>query len=139
MLLQSPTYIATVPEVDPISVGMRRFLPDMLVYKLSRARNIGLQRLVYKLSKQRPKLVRRALLAAAKRQLGDDVDMTHFRPNYNPWDQRLCAVPNGDLFKTVRQGEADIVTDHIERLPRTVFCSSPVRSWRRTSSSPPPG
>ena len=54
-------------------------------------------------------------LAAAKRQLGDDVDMTHFRPNYNPWDQRLCAVPNGDLFKTVRRGEADIVTDHIER------------------------
>nr|AGW21778.1 flavin-binding monooxygenase AlmA [Halalkalibacterium halodurans] len=115
MLQRSPTYIATVPEVDPISVGMRRFMPEMMVYRLARARNIGIQRLVYKLSKQRPKLVRRALLAAAKRQLGDDVDMTHFRPSYNPWDQRLCAVPNGDLFKTVRRGEADIVTDHIER------------------------
>ena len=76
MLQRSPTYIATVPEVDPISVGMRRFMPEMMVYRLARARNIGLQRMVYKLSKQRPKLVRRALLAAAKRQLGDDVDLS---------------------------------------------------------------
>ncbi len=115
MLQRSPTYIATVPEVDPISVGMRRFLPEMAVYRMARARNIGLQRLVFKLSKQRPKLVRRALLAAAKRQLGDNVDMTHFRPSYNPWDERLCAVPNGDLFKSLRNGESEVVTDHIER------------------------
>ncbi len=138
MLQRSPTYIATVPEVDPISVGMRRFMPEMMVYRLARARNIGLQRLVYKLSKQRPKLVRRALLAAAKRQLGDDVDMTHFRPSYNPWDERLCAVPNGDLFKTLRRGEADIVTDHIERFTETGILLKSGRSWRRTSLSPPP-
>ena len=119
MLQRSPTYIATVPEVDQISVGMRRFMPEMMVYRLTRARNIGLQRMVFKLSTQRPKLVRRALLAAAKRQLGDDVDMAHFRPHYNPWDERLCAVPNGDLFKTVRNGDAEIVTDHIERFTET--------------------
>ncbi len=115
MLQRSPTYVATVPEVDPISEALRRFLPDMAVYRLGRARNIGIQRMVFKLAKQRPKLVRRALLAAARRQLGDDFDMTHFRPSYNPWDERLCAVPNGDLFKSLRKGESEVVTDHIER------------------------
>ncbi|MZR62735.1 NAD(P)/FAD-dependent oxidoreductase [Alcanivorax sp. DP30] len=115
MLQRSPTYVATVPEVDPISEGLRRFLPDMAVYRLGRARNIGIQRMVFKLAKQRPKLVRRALLAAARRQLGDDFDMSHFRPSYNPWDERLCAVPNGDLFKSLRKGESEVVTDHIER------------------------
>lgn len=115
MLQRSPTYVATVPEVDPISEGLRRFLPDMAVYRLGRARNIGIQRMVFKLAKRRPKLVRRALLAAARRQLGDDFDMSHFRPSYNPWDERLCAVPNGDLFKSLRKGESEVVTDHIER------------------------
>ncbi|HCI12258.1 MAG TPA: FAD-containing monooxygenase EthA, partial [Alcanivorax sp.] len=110
MLQRSPTYIATVPERDELSVKLRRFLPEMVVYRMARARNIGLQRLVYRLSKQRPGLVRRALLAAARRQLGDDIDMKHFRPSYNPWDERLCAVPNGDLFKVLRRGEASIVT-----------------------------
>ena len=114
MLQRSPTYIATVPERDELSVKLRRFLPEMVVYRMARARNIGLQRLVYRLSKQRPGLVRRALLAAARRQLGDDIDMKHFRPSYNPWDERLCAVPNGDLFKVLRRGEASIVTDHID-------------------------
>lgn len=115
MLQRSPTYIATVPEVDPISVGMRKFLPEMAVYRMARARNIGLQRMVYRLSQNKPKLMRRALLGAAKRQLGENVDMKHFTPNYNPWDERLCAVPNGDLFKSLRKGEANVVTDHIEK------------------------
>jgi cation diffusion facilitator CzcD-associated flavoprotein CzcO len=114
MLQRSPTYIATVPENDPMSVKLRRFLPEMAVYRIARARNIALQRLVFKLSKQRPKLMRRALLAAARRQLGKGFDMTHFSPRYNPWDERLCAVPNGDLFKVLRRGEASIVTDHID-------------------------
>tara|TARA_A100001391_G_scaffold178050_1_gene142329 strand:- start:10323 stop:11819 length:1497 start_codon:yes stop_codon:yes gene_type:complete len=114
MLQRSPTYIATVPERDEFSVRLRRFLPEMAVYRMARARNIGLQRLVFKLSKKRPGLVRRALLSAARRQLGDDIDMKHFRPSYNPWDERLCAVPNGDLFKVLRKGQASIVTDHID-------------------------
>lgn len=114
MLQRSPSYIATVPEVDPISVQMRRVLPEMGVYRLARARNIALQRMVYKLSKERPKLMRRVLLMAARQQLGKHFDMTHFRPSYNPWDERLCAVPNGDLFKVLRNGDAEIVTDHID-------------------------
>ena len=114
MLQRSPTYIATVPEVDPISVKLRKYLPEMAVYRMARIRNIGLQRTVYRLSKNRPKLMKRVLLSAAKRQLGEDVDMANFTPNYNPWDQRLCAVPNGDLFKTIKNGNASVVTEQID-------------------------
>lgn len=114
MLQRSPTYIATVPDVDPISVQLRKFLPEMVVYRMARVRNIGLQRTIYRLAQDRPKLMKRVLLSAAKRQLGNDVDMANFTPNYNPWDQRLCAVPNGDLFKTIKQGHASVVTEQID-------------------------
>lgn len=114
MLQRSPTYVATVPEKDVISIKLRKFLPEKMVYRLARVRNVGMQRTVYELSKKRPKTVRRLLLGAAKRQLGNDFDMKHFSPKYNPWDERLCAVPDGDLFKVLRQGKASVVTDHIE-------------------------
>ena len=114
MLQRSPSYVATVPEKDHISIALRKFLPEKLVYQMARVRNVGIQRGVYELSKKRPRIVRRALLTAAKRQLGDQFDMTHFRPKYNPWDERLCAVPDGDLFKTLKQGKGSVVTDHIE-------------------------
>ena len=68
----------------------------------------------YNLSREKPKLVRRFLLGQIRRQLGKDYDMTHFSPKYNPWDERVCAVPNGDLFKVIRQGKASVVTDHID-------------------------
>lgn len=114
MLQRSPTYVATVPEKDHISIALRKFMPEKLVYQMARVRNVGIQRGVYELSKKRPNVVRRALLAAAKRQLGDQFDMTHFKPKYNPWDERLCAVPDGDLFKVLKQGKGSVVTDHIE-------------------------
>jgi len=114
MLQRSPSYVAAVPEKDHISIGLRKVLPEKLVYKLARARNVGVQLGVYRLSKQKPQAVRRLLLMAAKRQLGRDFDMTHFSPHYNPWDERLCAVPNGDLFKALKQKKASVVTDHID-------------------------
>ncbi|MBZ2190405.1 NAD(P)/FAD-dependent oxidoreductase [Alcanivorax sp. JB21] len=114
MLQRSPTYVATVPEKDVISMQLRRFLPEKLVYRLARTRNVGLQMGVYKLSKTQPKLVRKMLLGLAKKQLGKDFDMSHFTPSYNPWDERLCAVPDGDLFKVLRRGKASVVTDHID-------------------------
>ena len=114
MLQRSPSYVATVPEVDEISVRLRRFLPEKVVYRLARTRNVGLQMAVYNLSKKRPKVVRRLLLGMARKQLGKDFDMSHFSPSYNPWDERLCAVPDGDLFKVLRKGEASVVTDHID-------------------------
>lgn len=115
MLQRTPTYMASIPERDHLSDALRKVLPDMLVHRLGRARGVALQLGVFRMAKAQPKLLRRALLAMAKRQLGDAIDMAHFTPSYNPWDQRLCAVPNGDLFKAVRSGKASVVTDHIER------------------------
>jgi cation diffusion facilitator CzcD-associated flavoprotein CzcO len=89
------------------------------VYHLARSRNIFLQRTLYKLAKKRPKAARRLLLGQVRKQLGADVDMRHFTPRYNPWDERLCAVPDGDLFRTLRQGKASIVTDEIARFTAT--------------------
>ncbi len=114
MLQRSPTYVASVPQNDVISQGLRRFMPEMMVYRMGRTRNVGLQMAVYNLSKSKPKVVRRLLLAQVKAQLGKDFDMKHFTPSYNPWDERLCAVPNGDLFKVIRKGKASVVTDHID-------------------------
>jgi len=114
MLQRSPTYVATVPQLDVLSQQLRRFLPEMLVYRLGRTRNVGIQMGVFNLAKSRPKVVRRLLLAQVRQQVGKNVDMKHFTPNYNPWDERLCAVPNGDLFKVLRRGKASVVTDHID-------------------------
>ncbi|MCG8312076.1 MAG: NAD(P)/FAD-dependent oxidoreductase [Pseudomonadales bacterium] len=115
MLQRSPTYVATVPEKDKISMKLRKFLPEKTVYTLARIRQVALQRGVYELSKSRPSVVRRALLTAARRQLGKNFDMKHFSPRYNPWEERLCAVPDGDLFKVLRDGrKAAVVTDHID-------------------------
>jgi len=114
MLQRSPTYVATVPQTDVISQALRRVLPEMAVYRLGRTRNVGIQMGVFNLSKSRPKVVRRLLLAQVRAQVGKDFDMKHFTPVYNPWDERLCAVPNGDLFKVLRKGRASVVTDHID-------------------------
>lgn len=119
MLQRSPTYVATVPEKDAISIQLRKFLPEKLVYKLARTRNVGIQRAVYKLSKHRPKTMRRLLLAVTKKQLGENFDMRHFTPNYNPWEERLCAVPDGDLFKVIKAGKASVVTDTIKTFTET--------------------
>ena len=114
MLQRSPSYIASLPAVDQISKTLQRWLPDRWVFGMARKRNIHIQRLIYVAARKYPKLVRRLLLASVRRQVGNDVDMRHFTPSYNPWDERLCVVPNGDLFKTLRSDKADIVTDHIE-------------------------
>ncbi|MEQ9107677.1 MAG: NAD(P)/FAD-dependent oxidoreductase [Limnobacter sp.] len=114
MLQRSPTYIASIPSVDPVSVVLKKFMPDTWVYNIGRARNIGLQRLIFKLSKQRPQAIKRLLLGATRARMGKNFDMKHFTPSYNPWDQRLCVVPDGDLFKVLKKGKADIVTDHID-------------------------
>jgi monooxygenase len=120
MLQRSPSYIASVPAEDPIAKLLKRRLPARLAYDLTRRKNIFQQRAVYQLSQRRPKLVRRLLRAGVKRQLpeGYPVD-THFNPTYNPWDQRLCAVPDGDLFTALRKGSASIVTDRIATFTET--------------------
>ena len=115
MLQRSPTYIATVPSLDMIYDKIRKFLPEDLAYKLTRERNIGMQRVIYALSQKYPKIMRSFFLNAVKFQLKGKVDMKHFTPSYNPWDQRLCVVPDGDLFRALREGNASIATDQIEK------------------------
>lgn len=115
MLQRSPSYVYSLPAVDRIAGVLKQLLPESWVYRLSRERNIRLTRLVYKASRFFPHQMRALLLAHVRRQLGNGVDMAHFTPRYMPWDERLCAVPDGDLFRVLREGKASVVTDHIER------------------------
>ncbi|WP_183092361.1 flavin-containing monooxygenase [Nocardioides stalactiti] len=114
MLQRSPSYVFSVPAVDKISRVLGRFLPTQVVFEFARRRNVALQRGLYLACKRWPKAMRRYLLSQVARQVGPDIDMSHFTPTYMPWDERLCAVPDGDLFKALRSGDASMVTDHIE-------------------------
>lgn len=116
MLQRSPTYIASVPEEDSWSVFLNKFLPGSWVYRLVRWKRVLFQIMVFKLSRSRPQVMRKLLLGRVREELGPHYDVKkHFTPSYNPWDQRLCAVPQGDLFAAIRNGSAQVVTDHIER------------------------
>ncbi len=119
MLQRSPSYVMSVPALDKISPALAKVLPSSWVSRLARQRNIGIQRGLYQACARWPRLMRRVLLAQVRRNVGPDFDMAHFTPSYNPWDERLCAVPDGDLFKALRSGEASVVTDHIETFTET--------------------
>jgi monooxygenase len=114
MLQRSPTYVVSVPSKDPLPAMLRKVVSAERAYELTRLKNVAVQAAVYKLSRRYPHMVRRLIRKAAVRRLpeGYDVD-THFNPRYDPWDQRLCAVPDGDLFKALGRGDASIVTDRI--------------------------
>ncbi len=114
MLQRSPSYIFSVPGYDKLSAVLRRFLPEKWVYAMARRRNILIQRWLYIAARRWPERVRGWLLAGVRKQLGDAADMRHFTPHYMPWDERLCAVPDGDLFRAIRSGKASVVTDEIE-------------------------
>lgn len=126
MLQRSPTYIASLPEEDPWSAYLHGKLPESWVYRIIRWKRVLLQTYVFKLSRQRPQLVKKFLLDQVRKELGADYDVnTHFTPSYNPWDQRLCAVPEGDLFKAIREKRAEVVTDTIDRFtPRGIRLDS---------------
>ena len=115
MLQRTPSYVISVPQFDPMVRVLLKFLPEMTVYKMSRARNNFITQLIFKLSRKYPNAVRKFLLKQVRMQVGPNFDMKHFTPPYNPWDQRLCAVPNGDMFKVLKKGKASVVTDHIDR------------------------
>ncbi|MFO0686941.1 MAG: NAD(P)/FAD-dependent oxidoreductase [Sandaracinus sp.] len=115
MLQRTPTYVASVPSRDKIASALRKRLPEKLAYDLTRWKNVGFGMFFYELSRRRPAGVKKFLLNAAKKELGPSYDMRHFTPSYDPWDQRLCAVLDGDMFDTIKQGRASVVTDHIER------------------------
>ena len=115
MLQRSPTYVLSMPSRDGLAARARRLLPERLAYGFTRWKNVLMTTGFYQLSRRRPALVRRLIRKAAVAQLPEDYDVdTHFRPTYNPWDQRLCLVPDGDLFRAVSRGDASIVTDRID-------------------------
>nr|WP_090346272.1 NAD(P)/FAD-dependent oxidoreductase [Mycolicibacterium malmesburyense]CRL78866.1 putative flavoprotein involved in K+ transport [Mycolicibacterium malmesburyense] len=120
MLQRSPTYIGALPDVDPFAVQTKKALPEKVAYVLNRWKSILFQSAQYQISRRFPNFMRKQLMTMAQRRLpeGYDVDK-HFGPRYNPWDERLCLAPNGDLFKTIRKGKADVVTDTIERFTKT--------------------
>ncbi|HEX8688790.1 MAG TPA: NAD(P)/FAD-dependent oxidoreductase, partial [Solirubrobacterales bacterium] len=120
MLQRSPTYIVSLPAADPIAKLLRRRLPPKLVYSLVRWKNVALQTFVYQLSRRRPNAVKRMIRRGLERALppGYDID-THFTPTYDPWDQRMCLVPDGDLFAAIAAGRAEVVTDRIETFTET--------------------
>ncbi|MGL4307242.1 MAG: flavin-containing monooxygenase, partial [Mycobacteriaceae bacterium] len=120
MLQRSPTYLLSAPLVDPSSQYLRKFLPKSLAHKLIRYRNALVTLGIYQFCRRAPQRSRKILrkLYVSMLPSGYDVD-THFNPSYNPWDQRLCVVPNGDLFKAIRNGKAEVVTDHIETFTQT--------------------
>ncbi len=115
MLQRSPSYILSLPEQDPIANGLRRFLPATVAYEITRWKNVLLGMLIFTLSRRAPELVKKLIRAGVKKELGPAYDVdAHFKPRYNPWDQRLCLVPDADLFHAIREGRASVVTDRIE-------------------------
>jgi cation diffusion facilitator CzcD-associated flavoprotein CzcO len=123
MLQRSPTYVMSLPAEDRLAQAARRKLPagavyDRLIYAVFRARNILGQRAMYALARSRPRMIKSLLLRATERQVGRDL-LPHFTPRYDPWTQRLCMVPDGDLFRSVRSGRAIVVTDTIDTFTET--------------------
>ncbi|HEU4392147.1 MAG TPA: NAD(P)/FAD-dependent oxidoreductase [Solirubrobacterales bacterium] len=114
MLQRSPTYVVSMPGEDGIAIRLRRFLSDKAAYAIVRWKNVFLQGVSYRLSRKRPELMKKLLRKGVMKALppGYDVD-THFKPRYDPWDQRLCLVPDADLFRALGDGSAEIVTDRV--------------------------
>jgi cation diffusion facilitator CzcD-associated flavoprotein CzcO len=120
MLQRSPTYILALPAVDKLANTLKRVLGARSGYFLTRWKNVLLGTLIYQLSRRRPAVIKAMIRKAAIRQLPDGYDVdTHFKPRYQPWDQRLCLVPDGDLFATIRAGRATIATDEVASFTET--------------------
>jgi monooxygenase len=116
MLQRSPTYVVTRPSEDRLAQRLNRLLPSHLAYRLTRWKNVLLGMFFYQLARRRPEKMKQQLLALVRQQVGAAIDVgTHFTPRYPPWDQRMCLVPDGDLFRQLREGRASVVTDTIER------------------------
>jgi monooxygenase len=120
MLQRSPTYIVSRPAEDRVANWLRRQLPAKLAYGITRWRSVLLTMLFYNLARQKPAQFKAGVLKGVRAQLGPDYDVaTHFTPRYNPWDQRLCLVPDADLFRSLRAGSASVVTDEIATFTET--------------------
>lgn len=118
MLQRSPTYVVARPGADRFALAMQRWLPARPAYALARWRIVLESIVLYRLLRALPRLTARRMTAMAASMAGPRIDPRHFTPGYRPWDQRICVAPSGDLFRALRAGRADIVTDHVERFTR---------------------
>jgi cation diffusion facilitator CzcD-associated flavoprotein CzcO len=119
MLQRTPTWYAVRPSEDKIANGLGRIMPSQWAYSIVRKRNVWLQKILFKYSRSKPKWVTKMLMKDVKKALGSEPNATDFTPPYNPWDQRLCLVPDGDMFTAMREGKASIQTDHIKNFTKT--------------------
>lgn len=119
LLQRSPGYVFSVPSRDAISAALLHVLPERVVYAMARRRNIALQRLLYRAATRWPKRVRSLLLAGVRRRLDGAATLDDFSPAYDPWTQRLCVVPDNDLFNALREGRVSIWTDTIAAFTET--------------------
>lgn len=116
MLQRSPTWIFPAPNRNPVTIGLRKVLPEKTAYRTIRKLNAWRTELAYTTSRKNPDRLRKMINKQVTKALGDDAALIdpHFTPSYDPWDQRLCLSPDADIFVAIREGRAAVVTDHIE-------------------------
>lgn len=120
MLQRSPTYVVSRPSEDRLADWFRHYLPSGMAYGLTRWKNVLLGMFFYRLSKRRPERIKQMIVEGVRKSVGPDCDVgKHFTPSYKPWDQRVCLVPDADLFRAIRKGKASVVTDHIDTFTET--------------------
>jgi len=115
MVQRSPTYVVSRPQKDAVANFLRRILPERVAYAITRFKNTEFQSWMYKRTRRDPERIKRLLLDQVRKELGPNYDVDqHFTPRYNPWDQRLCLIPDADLFEAIKKGKVTMVTDHID-------------------------
>lgn len=119
MLQRSPTYVGAFPNKDKAAIFIKKILPKKTAHRVIRFKNILVQIIFFTACRNWPNTMKKLLVKGAQKQLGDVPAKPHFEPNYKPWDQRFCVAPDGDLFSTLKEKKADIVTDHIEEFNET--------------------
>ena len=118
MLQRTPTWMFARPAKDRLANFLRKILPESVAYSITRFKNIRLQDYAFKMARNKPEKVKKALYKGIEKALGPGYDKDTFTPPYNPWEQRLCLVPDDDLFEAMKAGKADIVTGHIEKFEK---------------------
>ena len=119
MLQRSPTYVVSRPDQDVVANTLRKVLPDKVAYAITRQKNIKLGEFFYRQTRTRPAKVKKKLLDLTRKELDPELVDAHFTPEYDPWDQRLCLIPNSDLYQAINSGKASVVTDHIDTFTET--------------------
>ncbi len=125
ILQRSPSYVVSRPTQDPIARLLRPLLPHKIVHSIVRWKSIALQQMIYKLSRENPQKLKSKILALTSKQLSADYVAKHFTPSYNPWDQRVCAVPDNDLFEAINQQKVTVITQSIDKfIPQGILLNS---------------